>query len=59
MDNWPGDRVLGDGAREEGREQTETQQYIILCINWEDKYSSSSGDRARSNEEAASVGGRI
>lgn len=47
IDNWPGDRVLGDGAREEGREQTETQQYIILCINWEDKYSSSSGDRAR------------
>lgn len=47
IDNWPGERVLGNWAREEVREKTKTQQYIILFINWEDKYSSSSGDRAR------------
>lgn len=41
------ERVLVDGAREEVREKTKTQQYTILCINWEDKYSSSLGDRAR------------
>ena len=29
IDNWPGERVLGDGAREEGREQTET----VCCNN--------------------------
>lgn len=47
IDNWAGERVLVDGAREEVREKTKTQQYTILCINWEDKYSSSLGDRAR------------